>query len=46
VLMMLLVGAGRPRSGGSVKGRATAAWKVHRSCGERCWGAGNQNWRG
>jgi hypothetical protein len=46
VLMVLLIGAGRPRSGGSAKGRAAVARKVHRSCGERCWGAGNQNWWG
>jgi hypothetical protein len=36
VLVMPLIGAGRPCTGGSTGGRAAAALEAHRRCGKGC----------
>jgi hypothetical protein len=46
VLMVLLIGAGRSRSGGLAKGRAAAVLEAHRCCGKGCWGGRKLNCRG
>jgi hypothetical protein len=46
VLTVLLIGAGRSRSGGPAKGRAAVALEAHRSCGKGCWGGRKLNCKG
>jgi hypothetical protein len=46
VLMLLLIGAGRSRSGGPTTGRAAAAREAHRSYGKGCWGGRKPNCKG
>jgi hypothetical protein len=46
VLMLLLIGAERSRSGGSTRGRAAAAREAHQSCGRGCWGGRKPNCKG
>jgi hypothetical protein len=36
VLVVPLIGAGRPCTGGSMGGRAAAALEAHRRCGKGC----------
>jgi hypothetical protein len=44
--MLLLIGAGRSRSGGPTRGRAAAAREAHRSRGRGCWGGRKPNCKG
>jgi hypothetical protein len=46
VLMLLLIGVGRSRSGGPTIGRAAAAREAHRSYGKGCWGGRKPNCKG